>query len=152
MLDAGPAPTLLVLEDLHWADAGALGMLRFVTREHEQPLMIVATYRDEEAGPDTALGAALAAGELAEPDLRVRLHGLDVAELAALLDMLAPDRDRPVDVTQLSEVTAGNPLFVREVVRELTEEASEVPLANLAPEGIRTLVGQQLQRLSPAGA
>ena len=110
--------------------------------------MIVATYRDEEAGPQTALGAALAAGELAEPDLRVELRGLDRAELTALVDMLAPDLDPRVDIAALADLTDGNPLFVREVIRELTENPGDAPLAELAPDGMRTLVGAQLQRLS----
>jgi DNA-binding SARP family transcriptional activator len=149
LLDLCPSPMLLVLEDVHWADAGTLALLRFVLREHQVPLMLVVTYRDEEAGPDTALGAALATGELAEPDLGVQLHGLDTAELTALLDMLAPDRKWSVDVAQLADLTAGNPLFVREVVRELSAGANDVPLAELAPDGIRSLVGHQLRRLSP---
>jgi DNA-binding SARP family transcriptional activator len=148
LLDACPSPLLLVLEDLHWADAGALALLRFVTREHEQPFMLVATYRDDEVRPDTPFGAALAVGALSEPDLRVDLRGLDVAELTVLLDMLAPDREWPVDVEQLSDLTGGNPLFAREAIRELGAGSTGVPIPELAPDGIRTLVGHQLQRLS----
>jgi hypothetical protein len=148
LFDACAGPLLLVVEDLHWADRGTLALLRSVTREHPGPLLVVVTYRGEEAGPDTALGAALATGELATPDLRIELDGLNVAELKALLDMLAPDRERAVDLAQLAELTAGNPLFVREVVRELADAPDDVPLTELAPDGIRTLVGHQLQRLS----
>jgi DNA-binding SARP family transcriptional activator/tetratricopeptide (TPR) repeat protein len=149
LLDACPAPMLLVLEDLHWADAGAIALLRFVIRERRHPFLLVLTYRDDEVRPDTPFGAALATEELAEPDLRVHLHGLDVAELTALLDMLAPELEGPVDVATLSELTGGNPLFAREVIRELLAGPNDVPLAELAPDGIRTLVGHQLQRLSP---
>lgn len=148
LLEACPTPLLLQVEDLHWAQSDALAMLRHVVRECEGPILIVATYRDEEADADSPLGRALATGRLAEPDVRIRLHGLDVPELKALLQMLGADRGRDIAVAELWELTSGNPLFVREVVRELGDAASERPLNDLAPDGVRTLVEHQLQGLS----
>ena len=46
------SPTLLVLEDVHWADEATLDLLRFLGRRIDRwPLMIVATFRADEVGP-----------------------------------------------------------------------------------------------------
>ena len=51
-----PEPTLLVLEDVHWADGATLDMLRFLGRRlGELPLLVVATYRDDETAASSPL-------------------------------------------------------------------------------------------------
>ena len=145
-----PAPILILVEDLHWAQSDALAMLRHVVREHGGSMMVVATYRDEEVGAESPLGRALATGPLSDPDVRIGLRGLDVAEIKALLELLGHDEVERVNVGELTDLTAGNPLFVREVVRELGDAPRGGSLNELAPDGIRTLVGHQLQRLTPA--
>jgi len=45
-------PTVLVLEDVHWADDATLDVLRYLGRRVDDlPLMVVVTYRDDEVGP-----------------------------------------------------------------------------------------------------
>src|SRR6478735_4899041 len=57
-------PTLLVLEDVHWADEATLDMLRFLGRRLVGlPLLVVATYRDDETGASSRLTGVL--GDLA---------------------------------------------------------------------------------------
>ncbi|HMF28215.1 MAG TPA: AAA family ATPase, partial [Candidatus Cybelea sp.] len=47
---AAPRPVLLILEDLHWAEAASLDLLQFLLRRIAGvPVMVVATYRDEES-------------------------------------------------------------------------------------------------------
>jgi transcriptional regulator with XRE-family HTH domain len=49
VLHATERPTLLVFEDLHWADEATLDLMRFVGRRMVNvPALVVATYRDEE--------------------------------------------------------------------------------------------------------
>jgi hypothetical protein len=51
-------PTMLVLEDGHWADDATLDVLRYVgRREADLPALVIATYRDKEVGPTAAAGA-----------------------------------------------------------------------------------------------
>jgi len=67
---AAPAGLLLVLEDLHWADASTTLLLQHVVRQcSDAPLVIVATYRTVAAGSSTAL-----------PDLLAELQRLDGIE------------------------------------------------------------------------
>src|SRR5690606_37994135 len=57
-------PLVLVLEDVHWADEGTLDFLRFVGRRVEGlRSLVVATYRDDEVGPQHPARAVI--GELA---------------------------------------------------------------------------------------
>ncbi len=109
-------PLLLVLDDLHWADAGSLLLLRFVARElGASPLLVLVTLRDAELGqrPETAplvqdalrLGRSVPLGGLARPEVRELLadrlgaepsddvvgHEFDLETLAAVLDAPADE-------------------------------------------------------------
>ena len=45
-------PTVLVLEDVHWADDATLDVLRYLGRRVDDlPLLVVVTYRDDQVGP-----------------------------------------------------------------------------------------------------
>ena len=54
LTELGSEPTVLVIEDLHWADAASTDVLRYLARRVETvPLAILLSYRDLEIGPDT---------------------------------------------------------------------------------------------------
>lgn len=111
------APTLVVLDDLHWADAATLSMLRHVA--HSTPargLMLLAVHRDTEAQDPGALADTLGVlAALPHTDI-IRLQGLTFDEAAALV---ADVRDE--DSTDIAEGiwrdAGGNPFFVSEVAR-----------------------------------
>jgi DNA-binding SARP family transcriptional activator len=145
------APVLVVAEDLHWSGPDALALLRHLVRYGTGRLMVVATYRDDEAEPGTPIADALARGRLSRPDLALTLGGFDTAELQALVQCTAPDDLRRRTMTRLSElhdVTMGNPLFAREVLRELAEAAEQTTIAEVAPGGVRSIVARRLIRIS----
>jgi predicted ATPase len=53
---AGPAPTILVIEDLHWADEATLDVMTMLGRRAEiVPALVIATYRDDELTTDHPL-------------------------------------------------------------------------------------------------
>jgi tetratricopeptide (TPR) repeat protein/transcriptional regulator with XRE-family HTH domain len=66
---AGPAGTLLVLDDLQWAETDALDLLSTVVRAAEQPLRVVGAYRTTEVDVDDPLGVL--ATDLARDGLAV---------------------------------------------------------------------------------
>jgi DNA-binding SARP family transcriptional activator len=147
------APVLIVAEDLHWSGPDALALLGHLMRNGTGRLMVVATYRDDEAEAGTPLADALSRGRLARPDAAVSLRGLDTAELQALVQATASEDLRRRAMGRLSElhdVTMGNPLFAREVLRELAEEGDQVTVAEVAPGGVRSVVARRLVRLTPA--
>ena len=54
-------PTVLVVEDVHWADEATLDVLRYVGRRvAELPAVLVLTYRDDESGATTRCCRVLA--------------------------------------------------------------------------------------------
>ncbi len=102
-------PTLMVVEDVHWADAATLDFLRYVGRRADGTnAVVLATYRDDEVGPDHPLRTVL--GDLAGRAHRLSLEPLSRAAVAEL----AGGRD--VDVDGLVRVTGGNPFYVTEVL------------------------------------
>jgi len=102
---------LLVFEDLHWADAASLDLLRLLARRIEQfPILLVASYRDDEIGPSHPLRVLLGdlTGVSAVHRCPVRpLSPEGVAQLSA---------GRGVDIDELYRVTGGNAFFVTEVL------------------------------------
>ena len=108
---AAPAPTLVVIEDLHWADEATLDVLGLLARRiGGKPVLVVASYRDDELDRRGPLRVLL--GELATaPDvMRMPLAPLSRAAVATLA---AP---HGVDADTLYEATDGNAFFVTEVL------------------------------------
>jgi DNA-binding CsgD family transcriptional regulator/tetratricopeptide (TPR) repeat protein len=104
-------PTVLVLEDVQWADGATLDVLRLVGRRMEQlPALLVASYRDTELGPFHPLRLVL--GELASgrASARLRLQPLSASAVARLAEPYGTDAD------ELYARTGGNPFFVTEAL------------------------------------
>jgi DNA-binding CsgD family transcriptional regulator/tetratricopeptide (TPR) repeat protein len=104
-------PTLVIVEDAHWADEATLDLLRFVGRRvHRTPTLVIATYRDDEVAGDHPLRPVL--GELATTPghVRMRLEPLSAAAVRTLAE------GRSVDPDQLHRITGGNAFYVTEVL------------------------------------
>ena len=104
------APTIIVLEDMHWADEATLDVVRYVGRRIEPlPAVLVLTYRDDEVGPDHPLTGVL--GALPNTSVhRVVLPPLSRRAIAALTV------DRGLEPDEVLRATGGNPFFVTELV------------------------------------
>jgi predicted ATPase/DNA-binding CsgD family transcriptional regulator len=152
---AARRPLLLILDDLHWADAPSLALLRFVGREVEGAgLLVVGSYRHTEVDADHLLLATLADLTRGQRSRRLLLSGLDQQEVARFLGLVAGVQPSPGLAAVVHRQTDGNPFFVTEVVRllasqgrlDVTEAGS--PLAAGLPEGVRAVVTERLGRLS----
>ncbi|GIE77505.1 LuxR family transcriptional regulator [Actinoplanes philippinensis] len=109
-LDWPGHPTVLVVEDLHWADEATLDVLRFLVRRIAAlPVVMVGTYRDEEIGAGHPLRGllGLAAGT---PMRRLPLARLSAGAVRRLVG------DRGLDSERVFAITSGNPFFVTEVL------------------------------------
>jgi DNA-binding CsgD family transcriptional regulator len=103
--------TVLVIEDVHWADEATLDLLRFLARRlGASPTLLVVTYRDDELGLQHPV--RLLAGDLTSSAL-VRRLGLEPLSRQAVAMLAGPHR---LDPGALYERTGGNPFFVTEVL------------------------------------
>ncbi len=108
-------PLLVIVEDLHWADAASLELLRHVADHFaERPLMLLLSHRPEARAP--------LAGRAAQSV--IRLAPLSPADTRALAgELLGSAEAADPDVLTLQELVAaraeGNPLFLEEIVRSL---------------------------------
>ncbi len=129
-------PTILVIEDAHWADEATLDALRFLARRI-QPLrcMIIVTYRDDEVGsrhPLRVLMGDIATGGAVRRMALPVLTEQGVARIA---------KGSLVDPVKLYRLTGGNPFYVTEVLA-IREPG--------VPRSVRDAVLARASRLSDA--
>jgi DNA-binding CsgD family transcriptional regulator/tetratricopeptide (TPR) repeat protein len=102
--------SIVVLEDLHWADEATLDFVRFLGRRIQRTrCLLIATYRDDELAPMHLLRGVL--GELTGKHA-VRIH-------VPLLSFSAVEQlalGTGCDARQIYDVSGGNPFFVRELL------------------------------------
>jgi DNA-binding CsgD family transcriptional regulator len=127
--------SLVVFEDMHWADEATLDLLKFLGRRiHRTGAMLAVSYRDDEVGPRHPLKFVL--GDLPRASTR-RMALSPLSDRA--VEQLARQCGRPSD--GLHDVTGGNPLFVTEVL-------AAGPGA--VPPTVRDAVLVRAQRLPPS--
>ena len=158
---ASVQPLVIVLEDLHDADGGTLDMLTHVSRNMSGArLMIVGTYRDVEVDRSHPLSGALAELRRVANFSLIPLRGLTADEVQRMMSSIA-GRDVPWGISEsVHRQTEGNPLFVQEVLRHLTEEGylardgravRQTDVAMRIPGGLTDVIGKRLSRMSEEG-
>ena len=135
-LSRSAQPTILVFEDVHWADYATLDLIKFLSRRSAQlPLVFVMTYRLEEVGRSHPLRAVL--GDMPISTLN-RINLLPLSRGA--VDEIC--RRAEVKNATLFEMTLGNPFLVSVFV-----DAAQRPLTN-PMASIRDVVQARISRLS----
>ena len=151
---AAARPLLVVVDDLHWADTGSLGLLVFLATElRDARLVVLGTYRDVDMAAGQPLAETL--GALArEPVVeRISLGGLGEAEVARLATTIIGSRPGERLVHAVHDRTEGNPFFVTELLRLLQSEGDLHAHDALAtarrqiPAGVRDVLRRRLARL-----
>ncbi len=149
-------PLLLVVEDLHWADAASVEHLRYlVDRLDDRPLMLVVTHRpDFDANmlaSSRASQTALRLADLSATDSRTLVSGLFGGA-----DDLLPNELRQFVVDR----SGGNPFYLEEIVRSLVESGvlarhadgwrcTDTATPSDVPLTIQGLLMSRLDRLAP---
>jgi DNA-binding CsgD family transcriptional regulator len=122
-----PAPLVLVVEDLHWADQSTRDLLAFLARNlRRERILVVVTYRNDEPGQQL-LGPYLAELDRAGRVERIELPRLDRVQTAAqLVGILgaAPSAELVDAVFARSE---GNPFFTEELLAVVRSGSRELP-------------------------
>jgi len=145
-------PIVLVLDDLHAADAPSLLLLQYLARGlGSSRMVVVGACQDVDPVPGASLTAMLA-GLAREPvTRRVRLHGLSEPDIEELVELTASELASPELAGALHARTEGNPLFVAETIRLLTAEGGPGTKAKrtiAVPETVRDVIARRLTHLS----
>jgi class 3 adenylate cyclase/tetratricopeptide (TPR) repeat protein len=158
------SPFVLVLDDLHWADKPSLQLLRHVVANSSATrLLILGTYRDGELSAAHPLTEVLAALHREPAGVStIDLKGLEDTGVIAFMESAAGHEldDAGVGLAhQLYRETDGNPFFVAEVLRHLSESGAIVQDAtgrwtapgsegHLAlPHSVLAVIGTRVSRL-----
>jgi DNA-binding SARP family transcriptional activator len=135
----GDGPTVLVFEDVHWADEATFDLLRYLGRRViEVPAMVLASYRDDEIGRGHPLTLVLGDAATYASTRRMTLPRLSEDGVATLA------RDSGIDAGELHALTGGNAFFVTEVLAA----ASAAPDGGGVPATVRDAVLARAARLS----
>lgn len=142
--------TVMVIEDVHWADEATLDALRFIGRRVDGTRgLLVVTYRDDELGGDHPLRALLGDLATAPGVRRLTVPPLTPAGVATLVD------GHGFEPSHLHRRTGGNPFYVTEVmaapgwtVPATVSDAVHARVARLSPSA-RDLL--DLVSVAPAG-
>jgi DNA-binding SARP family transcriptional activator len=147
---ASARPTVLVLEDLHWAREGTLELILTILRTcRTSPMLALLTYREEEAG--TPLRRVLRDRELRSA-VRFGLARLAQHECESILARGFDAGPLPDRVAHwAARLSGGNPLFLSELAREYRPpvDGADVEPGGLPPSLESTILAR-LARVSDA--
>jgi DNA-binding NarL/FixJ family response regulator len=153
------APLVLVLEDLHCADATSLGLLLYIGRHlATERILVLGTYRDVEVGRQHPFEETLRELDRERLVEEVQLRGLSRDDTSTFICMHLVDV--PVSdelVTLVQERTAGNPFYVEELLKAFVEQDALTAndgqtrgksLADVeVPRSVRSVIGGRVARL-----
>ena len=154
---------VLVLDDLQWADRASLLLLQHLaSTPTAMKVLVAATYRGTELGRADALVETLGALHRHAEVTRLELQGLDDADVVSYVEAVSGHTLDAAGVGlahALHRETDGNPFFVGQLVRHLTETgalrrdgegrwtADDSPGVVVLPVSVREVVGARVVRL-----
>ncbi len=149
----------MLLDDLHWADEGSLLLLeRFAQDVAGMRVLVLGTYRDVELDLGRPLARALDSMVRQRLVRRMSIKRLAEPDVGAMLESLGGQGPPETLVDAIYAETEGNPFFVEEVFKHLSESGqlfqpggswrSDLTVAELdVPESVRLVLGRRLERL-----
>jgi tetratricopeptide (TPR) repeat protein len=156
-------PVILILDDLQWAGAPELLLLKHIVRSTvPMRLLILGTYRDTDLSQKHPLSGLLADLRREAGVERIALAGLDedgIVEFVSAVVGHDLDEAQRAMARAISRETEGSPLFVAEVLRHFAETdgifwhakriAAGAEISSLGvPDGVREAIEQRLSRFS----
>jgi DNA-binding CsgD family transcriptional regulator len=140
---AAQQPTVLVIEDAHWAATTSRALLDFLVRNQQAAptLLIVVTYRSADLGPTHALRTMLAELDRIDWVTRRELGRLTQPDVARQIESILNQEPAPELVDDIYRRSDGNPLFVEALL------AGGTSGDNAVPESLRDLLLTPIRRL-----
>jgi tetratricopeptide (TPR) repeat protein len=152
-------PAVTVFEDLHWADEPTLLLLQHVAQNlPTMAQLFICTYRETDLDATRPFAKTLETMLRQKQATRISLRRLPVSGVEAMLAAMSGQKPPPSLARVVFNETEGNPFFVEEVFRHLSEEGKLFDetgkwLPGLrvdqlqVPEGVRLVLGRRLDRL-----
>ncbi|MBT8365523.1 MAG: hypothetical protein KJP23_12530, partial [Deltaproteobacteria bacterium] len=117
------APTIICLEDLHWADPSSLELIRFLLSDFRYPAMVICVYR-----PTLTLLSNQQITNLSASYFEIRLEDLSPGETETMLESLLKTEQVPLDLKRfVRQKAGGNPFYLEEIINSFVESESLVP-------------------------
>jgi DNA-binding CsgD family transcriptional regulator len=146
---AAAAPVVLVLEDLHWADASTRDLVTFLSRMlHRERVALIGSYRSDDLHRRHPLRPVIAELQRLPSVISVDLAPLDPSALAEHLTATAPGR---IDATVLNDIVAraeGNAYYAEELLAACFGGGPAERSA--LPAGLAALLLSRVEQLSDA--
>ena len=119
---ARQAPTIIRLEDLHWADPSFLELIRLLLSESRDPILFLCAYR-----PIISLFTSHQVSAMTHPYQEIRLQDLSASESQGMVESLLKTTTIPVELQRfLQDKAEGNPFYIEEVINSLIESEALV--------------------------
>ncbi len=113
-------PTVICLQDLHWADPSTLDLLRFVMLESRQPALFLMVYR-----PPFNLFSSHQIDSLGGTYEEIRLQDLSPSDIQDMMASLLRTKDIPHELQKYVQgKVEGNPFYVEEIINSLIESGT----------------------------
>jgi class 3 adenylate cyclase len=133
-------PTMLLFEDIHWADSSQLDLLEMLaSKVRNVPVLFVALARPELLGDRPTWGGGLPAYTAVPLDPLTAESGQELAE------QLLAARAVVNGASKVAEMAEGNPLFIEELAASIAERST----ADELPTSIRGIIAARLDSLPP---
>ena len=148
-------PLLLILDNLHWADASSLRLLAFIAQDvGESRILLLGSYREAGLSRQHPLAATLAELLNTRQFCRLPLQGLSLEETERMVAAASAVTPPPAVIATMHRRTEGNPLYLVETLRFLhqghcgNDPQAAAARAETVPSGIRAVIGRRLNQLS----
>ncbi len=153
---SGEEPTLLLIDDLQWADDTTIAVLQFVQRRWTSgPFGVVAAVRPEHASGNEGVAKYLAENRTLEVT-DIVLQDLEEADALRLLDLVAEGKLEETVRERLCALGGRNPFYLIELTRDYLKGRLELPeLPSDVPEipiSLRQLVDPRIGSLTDGAA
>jgi class 3 adenylate cyclase/tetratricopeptide (TPR) repeat protein len=117
---AQSGPTVICLEDIHWADPSSLDLLRSILSEFSYPVLFICVYR-----LPFSLFTSHQLGALGKSYQEIRLQDLSASDSQDMMESLLKSKSMPQELRNfIQEKVEGNPFYLEEVINSLIESGT----------------------------
>ncbi|MFC1896214.1 AAA family ATPase [Thermodesulfobacteriota bacterium] len=114
---AEQGPTIVFLEDIHWADQSTVELIHYLLADFRSPILFVLTYR-----PVFTLVSSHQVSSLSWPHQEIRLLDLSMSETQDMVTAMLGVENVPPELSRfVQDKVEGNPFYLEEVINSLIE-------------------------------